>query len=70
MIKPENNINLVSIYILRSLLEKHDWYYNYSDDSRYFRKGEDELKEIRRLVLLLGDEGDKLFKEHLHNSRH
>ena len=63
-------MNLVSIDILRSLLEKHDWYYNYSDDSRYFRKGEDELKEIRRLVLLLGDEGDNLFKEHLHNSRH
>ena len=63
-------MNLVSIDILRSLLEKHDWYYNYSDDSRYFRKGEDELKEIRRLVLLLGDEGDNLFKEHLHSSRH
>lgn len=29
-----------------SLLKKHDWYYNYSDDHRYYTKGVAERNEI------------------------
>ena len=33
---------------LENLLSKHDWYYEYSDDHRVWRKGRDEAEEIRR----------------------
>lgn len=30
-------------------LKNHDWYYNYSDDGREYRKGRNEAEEIARL---------------------
>ena len=34
----------------RSLVEKHDWYYTYSDDHRYWRKGQDSWNEIQKAL--------------------
>tara|TARA_Y100000389_G_scaffold72636_1_gene69386 strand:- start:8076 stop:8294 length:219 start_codon:yes stop_codon:yes gene_type:complete len=34
---------------LWELLEKHDWYYTYSDDHRYYVKGSDERKAIQAM---------------------
>ena len=30
------------------LIQKHDFWYSYSDDNRYYTKGRDERKEIHR----------------------
>ncbi len=32
------------------LLKKHDWYYQYSDDSRVYNKGKKERDYIERIV--------------------
>ena len=32
------------------LLEKHDWYYQYSDDHRAWEKGNSESKRIRAIA--------------------
>lgn len=32
------------------LLKKHDWYYQYSDDPRAYRKGREERFVIERMV--------------------
>ena len=47
---------------LEKLLKSHDWYFTFSDDIRSFRKGEEELSKIRRLVDFIGKDGMKLYK--------
>lgn len=39
-----------SLEELWSLLEAHDWYYNYSDDHRYYVKGSNERKVLQSMV--------------------
>ena len=39
------------------LLKRHDWTYNYSDDSRAWSKGKKEADEIRRMKRTLSDLG-------------
>ena len=36
---------------LKELLKHHDWFYNYSDDFRWYKAGSDSLSEIHRLIL-------------------
>ena len=33
---------------LETLLKQHDWYYQYSDDHRMWKRGKAEAEEIRR----------------------
>jgi len=33
-----------------SLLEKHDWYYNYSDDHRAWEKGKNESHRLQAII--------------------
>ena len=49
---------------LEGLLKKHDWFYFYSDDSRSYRKGDEEHSKIRRLVDFIGKDGKKLYKSY------
>ena len=35
---------------LESLLKTHDWYYEYSDDHRAWKKGAEERREITRMM--------------------
>ena len=42
---------------LEELLKRHDWTYNYSDDSRAWSKGKKEADEIRRIKRTLSDLG-------------
>ena len=42
---------------LEELLKRHDWTYNYSDDSRAWSKGKKEADEIRRMKRTLSDLG-------------
>ena len=48
---------------LKYLLKKHDVYYAYSDSLQEYRKGQEELAEIRRVVKELGEAGEALYKE-------
>jgi|TARA_R110002153_G_scaffold94742_1_gene228172 hypothetical protein len=32
------------------LLEHHDWYYNYSDDHRAWKKGQEESQRIQSII--------------------
>lgn len=54
---------------LESKLKSHDWFYAYSDDQSYWRKGSEESKEITRLMELARIAGDgaaaaALYNEH------
>ena len=48
---------------LKYLLKQHDVYYAYSDSLQEYRKGQEELAEIRRVVKELGEAGEALYKE-------
>lgn len=39
------------------MLRQHDWYYMMSDDPTVYRKGEEELREIKEMIKKLADEG-------------
>lgn len=42
------------------MLDKHDWYYNMSDDFRYYQKGSKERDEIMKFInSLSGEEKEK-----------
>ena len=49
---------------LETLLKSHDWFYFYSDDSRSYRKGDEEHSKIKRLVDFIGKDGKKLYKSY------
>jgi hypothetical protein len=49
---------------LETLLKSFDWFYFYSDDSRSYRKGDEEQSKIRRLVDFIGKDGMKLYKSY------
>jgi hypothetical protein len=55
--------------ILENLLSRHDWYYNYADDGRSYRKGQMERDEINRQIrvcesLDLEHEANQLYKQY------
>lgn len=41
---------------LENLLKSHDWFYDYSDDSRVWRRGESERMRIEQLMKKLASE--------------
>ena len=47
---------------LEDLLKKHDWFYFYSDDPRYYKKGTEEQSVIRKMIDEIGKDGMKLYK--------
>ena len=54
---------------LKTLLEKHDWTYQYSDDHRYWSKGHNEAAEIRRQMdiccgLGFSEQATALYEQH------
>ena len=54
---------------LKTLLEQHDWTYNYSDDHRAWVKGKEQSDEIRRQMdiccgLGLSAEANELYEEY------
>lgn len=42
----------------KSLLKHHDWYYEYADDHRAWRKGVDERNVLRALQVKLDPKGE------------
>jgi len=50
-------------------LQQHDWYYDYSDDSRVWRRGNNQRIELDSMLKLLhemgaGREADQLWGKH------
>ncbi|NDG31610.1 hypothetical protein EB118_16275 [bacterium] len=41
------------------MLEHHDWSYQYSDDHRYWRRGQQQMAEIRTAI----DSGGKAYSD-------
>jgi hypothetical protein len=46
------------------LLKNHDWTYMMSDDSRYYRKGQMQLKEIDEAIAQNGEEFQNLYNRY------
>jgi len=44
------NENIKLLVKLEELLKNHDWYYNMSDDHRYYTRGRQESKEIQQTM--------------------
>jgi len=47
--KPKNH-NILLLEKLETLLKSHDWYYNMSDDHRYYTRGREEYDRIREVM--------------------
>ena len=52
---------------LRKMLQSHDWYYDYSDDHRYWRRGQQEwadIQALRRSIEARGVNTDDLVEQY------
>ena len=56
-------MNKLSINQFEELLKNHDWSYQMSEDSRYYRRGQMQLKEIESAIA----EGYKASAQRLDN---
>ena len=50
---------------LHNILENHDFYYVYSDDSKIYDKGKASQDKIDALIEKIGNEGRKLYQQFL-----
>lgn len=53
---------------LEELLQTHDWYYNMSDDHKYYLQGRKQYNEIWRLMGELKDNGYFTEAENLYDT--
>tara|TARA_B100000029_G_C17598462_1_gene964974 strand:- start:3777 stop:3980 length:204 start_codon:yes stop_codon:yes gene_type:complete len=58
-------MNLYSLEDLKDLLEKHDWYYTFSDDYKVYRKGVKSEALIKKVVKEVGAPGETLYKQYV-----
>lgn len=47
------------------LLKKHDWSFEYSDDFQYWIEGTKQLVEIKKAIIILGTDAQKLFDQYM-----
>ena len=45
----------MNIQQFEELLKNHDWTYVMSEDSRYYRRGQNQLKEIEEVIAQAGE---------------
>ena len=50
---------------LQRLLEAHDFYYVYSDDSKVYDKGRVSQDKIDALIEHIGSKGKKMYKQYM-----
>ena len=68
----KNKINITKLFeILESQLKSHDWFYEYSDDNRYYNSGLREFTQIWQTIEKLQEIGENefdraiaMYKEH------
>ena len=60
----ENKINTTRLLdTLESQLKHHDWFYEYSDDSRYYNSGLREFQQIWQTIEQLQEVGENEFDQ-------
>ena len=60
----ENKINTTRLLdTLESQLKHHDWFYEYSDDSRYYNSGLREFTQIWQTIEQLQEVGENEFDQ-------
>ena len=60
----ENKINTIRLLdTLESQLKHHDWFYEYSDDSRYYNSGLREFTQIWHTIEQLQEIGENEFDQ-------
>ena len=60
----ENKINITRLLdTLESQLKHHDWFYEYSDDSRYYNSGLREFTQIWQTIEQLQNIGENEFDQ-------
>ena len=60
----ENKINITRLLdTLESQLKHHDWFYEYSDDSRYYNSGLREFTQIWQTIEQLQEIGENEFDQ-------
>ena len=71
MSKNKTNTTNKLLETLKSQLKHHDWFYEYSDDSRYYNSGLREFTQIWRTIEQLQEIGEyefdlaiALYKQH------
>ena len=61
MSKNKTNTTNKLLETLKSQLKHHDWFYEYSDDSRYYNSGLREFNQIWRTIEQLQEIGEYEF---------
>ena len=64
---PSGN-NHIKVQALVNMLEVHDWYFDHSDYSMVWFKGNKQEKIMLDLVTELGDYGVEVFNQHAPNA--
>ena len=60
----ENKINTTRLLdTLESQLKHHDWFYEYSDDNRYYNSGLREFQQIWQTIEQLQEVGENEFDQ-------
>ena len=54
----------MNIEQFEELLKNHDWTYVMSEDSRYYRRGQNQLKEIDEAIAQGGEEYQNLYNQY------
>jgi len=47
----------MTLETFKSMLETHDWFYSYSDDHRYYKRGSDQRALINKALDELTEQG-------------
>jgi hypothetical protein len=51
------------------LLKNHDWAFEYSDDFQCWIEGTKQLVEIKKAIIIIGADAQKLFDQYMINSK-
>ena len=62
--KPSKKDKTMNLEQFEQLLKNHDWTYAMSDDSRYYRRGQQQWFEIRDAIEKNGEEFQKLYDQY------
>lgn len=61
------NENIKLLVQLEELLKNHDWYYNMSDDHRYYTAGRKESQKIQQTIEKLNNNNCSVMAQELYS---
>ena len=56
---------IMNIEEFEVMLKKHDWSFEYSDDFQCWIEGTKQLVEIKKAIIILGTDAQKLFDQYM-----